>query len=257
MPDLVWNWQAWQELYSWQGEGEEWSESWGGSRAQWFGALLPRIHPWLPAGAVLEIGCGHGRWTQYLLQHCREYWGIDLAPRCVDFCAKRFAAIPWARFFVNDGKALDMVPDEHMDFIFSFDSLVHVEMDVLQSYLPQILKKLAPRGVAFLHHSNWLGAAETVNAHHRGESVSAVRVRECIEGGGGQVLVQEIIEWGGEDNRLDCLTTFIRGENRPLREPLLLVNDHFMQEAALIRMFQSHYSRLQPWKDVAREKKEP
>jgi CheY-like chemotaxis protein len=35
--------------------------------------------------------------------------------------------------FVNDGKSLAMLPDESVDFIFSYDSLVHAEADAVGS----------------------------------------------------------------------------------------------------------------------------
>ena len=47
-----------------------------------------------------------------------------------------------------------MVEDGSIDFVFSFDSLVHVEADVLDAYLDQLARKLTPDGVGFIHHSN-------------------------------------------------------------------------------------------------------
>jgi hypothetical protein len=47
-----------------------------------------------------------------------------------------------------------MVLDGGVDFIFSFDSLVHAEDAVLKAYVAEFAKKLRPNGAAFLHHSN-------------------------------------------------------------------------------------------------------
>jgi hypothetical protein len=47
-----------------------------------------------------------------------------------------------------------MVPDDSIDFVFSFDSLVHAEADVMQAYLNQLVRKLKLNGVGFIHHSN-------------------------------------------------------------------------------------------------------
>jgi hypothetical protein len=52
--------------WDWSTQGDEWSTWWGGTPALWYGALLPRVHQWLPAPRVLEIAPGFGRWTQYL-----------------------------------------------------------------------------------------------------------------------------------------------------------------------------------------------
>lgn len=61
----------WAE-YDWANAGEEWSDGWGGSQAQWHGVILPRIARFLPAGSMLEIAPGHGRWTRYLREHCES-----------------------------------------------------------------------------------------------------------------------------------------------------------------------------------------
>ncbi len=54
MPSLEFNLEAWNRSYGWPQAGDEWSESWGGPRAQWWGTLFPRIHPFLPAATILE-----------------------------------------------------------------------------------------------------------------------------------------------------------------------------------------------------------
>jgi UDP-N-acetylglucosamine 2-epimerase (non-hydrolysing) len=46
-----------------------------------------------------------------------------------------------------------MIPDRSVDFVFSFDSLVHAEAEVIRQYLLQISKKLRDRGGGFIHHS--------------------------------------------------------------------------------------------------------
>jgi hypothetical protein len=47
-----------------------------------------------------------------------------------------------------------MIPDESVDFTFSFDSLVHVEADVLEVYLQQLASAMTKDGVGFIHESN-------------------------------------------------------------------------------------------------------
>src|SRR6516225_851954 len=154
MPQIGWNRETWNGGYDWKTGGEEWSETWGGSEAQWFGSLLPRLHRFLPAGRILEIAPGYGRWTKFLLPECRQYLGIDLSTQCVKACQRAFADVEHAKFAVNDGFSLSDARECHFDLVFSFDSLVHAEVDVIQSYITQIIKKLSSRGVAFIHHSN-------------------------------------------------------------------------------------------------------
>jgi ubiquinone/menaquinone biosynthesis C-methylase UbiE len=80
--------------------------------------------------------------------------GVDLAESCVQACQERFATELHATFSVNDGLTLPMVADRSVDLVFSFDSLVHVEVDVISSYLRGFRRILSPNGVAFIHHSN-------------------------------------------------------------------------------------------------------
>src|SRR5260370_17893136 len=63
--------------YDWKDAGEEWSELWGNSAAQWFGAILPRVGECLPARIILEIGAGFGRWTHYLRDHCEHLHSLE------------------------------------------------------------------------------------------------------------------------------------------------------------------------------------
>src|SRR6516165_1074738 len=181
MPNLNWNRETWDTHNPWSTSGEEWSQSWGGSEAQWFGSLYPRLHRVLPATRILEIAPGFGRWTKFVLPLCQNYLGIDLSLTCVRACQEIFAAATHAVFFQNEGLSLDRAPAESFDLVFSFDSLVHSELDVLDHYLPQILQKLAPAGVAFIHHSNFLGFGENIsNPHFRATTVSADNVAEVI-----------------------------------------------------------------------------
>ena len=245
MPDLQWNREFWGDTYSWGQAGDEWSQTWGSSEAQWFGTLYPRLHRALPARTILEIAPGHGRWSRYLIPHCSAYVGLDLSASCVEACRKRFATIDHALFFENDGLSLADVPDASYDLVFSFDSLVHAEINVIESYIPQIIQKLTPVGFAFIHHSN-LAACDhegSKTPHSRAASVSARRVAELVQQNGGAMLVSELIDWGPDSDLIDCFSTFTRAENAT-SEHLWLRNRHFMEEAANVGRFQSGYSHL-------------
>jgi len=237
VPDVEWNRTVWDRSYAWSREGDEWSDAWGGARPQWFGTIYPRISPFLPARQILEIAPGFGRWTQFLLRHCEGLVGVDVSEKCVDHCRRRFAAAPAASFFANDGTSLAMVPDESIDFVFSFDSLVHAELDVIREYVWQVAQKLSPAGVAFLHHSNAEASAdylESARKNARALSVSANRVKELFEDASCKVLVQEEITWGSLQ-RIDCLTTVCRKGVLDDYVSTRVENDEFMTEAYFVR----------------------
>jgi SAM-dependent methyltransferase len=153
MPDIEQNLEVWKS-WNWSQAGDEWSRWWGGTPALWFGALLPRLHAFIPTSTILEIGPGYGRWTQYLKEACDRLVIVDLAEQCVDHCRERFADSTNIEYHVNDGLSLEMIADESVDVAFSFDSLVHAEPAVLEAYVGQLARKLHPDGIGLFHHSN-------------------------------------------------------------------------------------------------------
>ncbi len=246
MPDLQWNKDSWDHAYDWARLGEEWSESWGGSEAQWFGTLYPRLHRFLPAGNLLEIAPGYGRWTHYLLRYIQgSYLGIDLSEACITSCKERFSGLDNTSFAVNDGLSLGAAEDGDFDMVFSFDSLVHANLDVHQTYIPQIIRKLRPNGIAFIHHSNWADCGSTEpNNHCRAEDVGASDYAMIVKEAGGEVLLQECVNWGSKE-MIDAFTVFQpASKESPTPEAIMIANDDFMLEANIIRTMQSAYSRI-------------
>jgi 2-polyprenyl-3-methyl-5-hydroxy-6-metoxy-1,4-benzoquinol methylase len=243
MPSQEWNVSTWDGQYDWNQRGEEWSASWGNSEAQWFGSIYPRIHRYLPAAKILELAPGFGRWTKFLLSACRDLTGVDLSSECISHLQQRFAGRP-AAFFQNDGRSLASIADRKpFDFIFSFDSLVHVEMDVLDHYIGQVVSLLAPDGAVFFHHSNWAATdVKEENVHFRAASVSAEKVSAAIVKHGGRVMVQELINWGCQ-GLSDCLTLFGQAAiGAPAS--VLLANHEWMAEAAMIKNWHCPYTAV-------------
>ena len=246
MPTLAENRSAWDASYDWRCAGDEWSEPWGTSQAQWAGCLYPRIFPFLK-GRILEIAPGRGRWTQFLRDHCTSLIGVDLATTCVSECRSKFKSDPRLNFEVGDGRKLPMVADASIDFAFSFDSLVHAEADILESYASELARVLKPNAIAFLHHSNlatltersiwdklkrrWAGVP--INDSWRAYSMSAKAMREFAERVRMSCAQQELIPWGtGYPVLMDCMSTIINAPNQPC---VIIENRRFMEEAATIR----------------------
>src|SRR5436305_14327236 len=124
MPDLSWNYQTWNNTHGWEKAGEEWSAGWGDARSQWYGTILPRISCLLPAERTLEIAPGFGRWTQFLLGTCVEYFGVDISDKCIGKCKERFAEANRTHYLVNDGVSLKMIPVGYITcvlFLYLFD----------------------------------------------------------------------------------------------------------------------------------------
>jgi SAM-dependent methyltransferase len=247
MPSLEENKKRWDGGYDWSDAGDEWSAAWGGADWQWSVTLWPRIRSYLPVRRILEIAPGYGRWTQYLVDECEELVGVDLSASCVEGCRARFANDTRLSFLQNDGYSLQGVIDNSIDFVFSFDSLVHVEADVLSSYISEMGRVLSDQGVAFFHHSNVgaYSAAEqsTDNNHWRGTSVSADLVVGIAEVAGLSFHAQELFPWGGQSIFGDCISVLYRaGSSGGTAEPgVRIENASFMDEAYKARTLAGVY----------------
>lgn len=228
------NRKHWGALYHWRDGGEEWSAAWGGSAAQWAHTLAPRIAEFVPAERIVEIGSGYGRWTHFLREHARELVALDLAGACVEACSTRFRDDPRVVCRQTDGSSLSGVADRSVDLVFSFDSLVHAELDTLEAYLREIRRCLTRDGVAFLHHSNFGEVLDqrpgSWNYHWRAESVSAARVAALCSDLQMVCRSQEILTWGEVDN-CDCLSVIVLSGGRWERPLRVERNPWFMGEA--------------------------
>ncbi|HOS97492.1 MAG TPA: glycoside hydrolase family 99-like domain-containing protein, partial [Deltaproteobacteria bacterium] len=223
--------------YEWTEGGDEWSACWGGTEQLWKRTIQPRIASFLPAAHILEIAPGFGRCTQYLVPQCTKLTLVDLTEKCIEACRRRFRGHSHIRYFVNDGKSLDMLEDGSIDFAFSWDSLVHVEKDVMRSYLHELAAKLRPGGAGFLHHSNIgafldpaTGKLTVENRHWRGENMSAQLFRDYCQEAGLKCVSQEILAWGGTVLN-DCISVFVKEPGYDPKKTVVVENPDFMEES--------------------------
>ncbi|HYI38558.1 MAG TPA: class I SAM-dependent methyltransferase [Thermoleophilaceae bacterium] len=253
MADVEQNRSVWEAGWDWSTAGDEWSSWWGGTPALWHGALLPRIHSFVPTGTILEIAPGYGRWTQYLKDLCDDLVIVDLTERCIEGCKVRFADATNIDYHVNDGRSLDMVADGSVDFVFSFDSLVHAEAEVLEAYAGQLARKLKPDGIGFFHHSNWGGLRSLGSLTKRlperarrplvtrgvlpdvyawrAQSVTAELFAGQCDAAGLSVVAQEKINWEWGYYLMDALTVFTPRGSRWDRPRAVRRNPLFHAEA--------------------------
>jgi len=254
---------VWDGKYHWADGGDEWSAPWGGVAVHWHGSILPRILPFLPADHMVEIACGKGRITQYLKGYAREYIGIDLSEECIDACRSRFDDEPNARFEVNDGLSLETVPDGFADFVFSFDSLVHVDPATMRTYIQQLPRVLSEEGVAFLHHSNVGAYAQMIKRiqrvpklygglirlgmlsksyYWRDPNASAMGIAEFVRDAGLHCVSQELVRWRDANVYCDAFTVIARPGSSWSKTPARIWrNANFAKEADTLHQITRHY----------------
>jgi SAM-dependent methyltransferase len=252
MPTIVENRERWQQ-HKWAQGGDEWSpgQSAEGTDILWHRTVFPRVRSFLPTDTILEIGPGFGRWTQYLRHVSRRLILVDLSERCIDSCRHRFIDDDRIQYIVNDGTSLHEIEDASVDFIFSFDSLVHAEADAIGAYLHQAARKLKPGGAGFIHHSNLKDFVDprtdtvrwfVTQRNWRAPSMSAAVFRDQCAAAGLACDSQEQINWLGrkrdaDRHRLsgrcipltDCFSVFSLSET-PARPTRVVANPTFVDE---------------------------
>ena len=158
-------------------------------------------------------------------------------------------------YLPTDGKSLAGVPDGSVDLVFSWDSLVHVEADVMEAYTREMQRVLSPSGRSFMHHSN-LGAFRGADGtfavkrrHGRGETMSADAFAAFCEAAGLALVTQELVNWGGRD-LIDCISCVSRARGTGETALRRVENPGFMkaagQAAALADLYDLEHGARMP-----------
>jgi ubiquinone/menaquinone biosynthesis C-methylase UbiE len=94
---------------------------------------------------ALEIGSGRGGGAAYLMeQFCpASLIGLDLSPRAVDFCQRRYAGKPGLSFEVGNAEDLPF-PDQVFDIVINVESSLHYPR--IERFFAEVLRVLKPRG---------------------------------------------------------------------------------------------------------------
>ncbi|MGH2931039.1 MAG: class I SAM-dependent methyltransferase, partial [Solirubrobacteraceae bacterium] len=103
---------------------------------------------------VLDVGCGAGRILGYLVALGAQAHGIDISPRMVEHCRRRFPGIDVR---VGDLRALPATVQGSFDVVLLSDNVLDVLDDLgRRAVLDDIRGLLAPRGLlVFSSHNLW------------------------------------------------------------------------------------------------------
>jgi SAM-dependent methyltransferase len=110
-----------------------------------------------PDRDVVELGCGGGKFTQRLAPKCRSLICTDISPAMIEHTKAGLESRGVAgnvRYQVLDGVDFTSVADNSVDFIFSYDVLLHVQPQNVFSYLLDARRILRENGVFMLHQIN-------------------------------------------------------------------------------------------------------
>lgn len=224
MPDIAWNKSVWNKTYDWPAHGEEWTqqqasfcgvppEKWKESLARTF--LIPYAKS---NSTVIEIGPGHGRWTKLIAARVESLWLFDISRSCLDYCRKLLVNQANVIYVLSDdGKFLKgdqekggiRVPDASVDFIWSFDTFVHIEEPEVRAYAKEFFRVLKPQGMGVIHH---VGTPTPEQRAGGARSLVGARLFGDILRAAGFFVIRQTDEWAGGNLKLtgDVLSVFVR-----------------------------------------------
>lgn len=110
------------------------------------------IRPYVtPQTTVLEIGPGRGAWSKAILhRNCRKLYAVDVADathtRFWEYVGKDLRV----EYIAAEDLSLPGVPDESIDFLFSFGVFCHLKPEMCEEYLSSMHRKMRSGGRGFL-----------------------------------------------------------------------------------------------------------
>lgn len=151
------NLAQWDVQHRWPAGGDEWdgqARRCGIAYDSWKAGMIDRYQSLFPhGGTILEIGPGHGRWSDWLVDRAGLLVLCDLSPNCLDVCRERLAGRGRLQTFVVQEAELPPDLTGRVDALWSYDCLVHVAPEQCARYMAEIARVLRPGGVAVLHHA--------------------------------------------------------------------------------------------------------
>jgi len=200
MPTVRWN-KKWNNGCFWEKDGDEWDNQavfCNQPYNKWKKSIVENfIYKNIDKDSnVLEIAPGHGRWTEFILKKAGNLILCDLNSKCIEICKMKFYNFKNISYYVNDGKNLNFIKDNSIDFIWSYDSFVHMEKDVIEAYFKEFSRILKVGGKAIIHHSG-----ERRSKGFR-SNVSTGIIREIATQYG--LSVKYHIQSWGKNNEFNC-----------------------------------------------------
>lgn len=112
--------------------------------------LLPFVNP---EKVALEIGSGGGRWTQFLLPF-RQVICVEMNPEMFGYLRDRFGNARNLNYVTTHDYDLPFVPENHVDFAFTFGVFVHLDFELISGYVGSLRNVLKPGGDFVCQFSN-------------------------------------------------------------------------------------------------------
>lgn len=156
---------------------------------------------------TVDFAAGFGRNTRKLLSSgASEVLAVDVNPDCIQRLESEFRSDN-VKVILVSGYDLKPIASEHATFLYTFDAMVHFDIEIVIDYFYEFSRILEVGGKALIHHSNYdarPGEDFRDNPHWRNFMSSDI-ARHIAARAGFDILEQRIFAWGDATDS-DCIT---------------------------------------------------
>ncbi|MEI3855876.1 MULTISPECIES: class I SAM-dependent methyltransferase [unclassified Ensifer] len=160
---------------------------------------------------VVDFACGYGRNTDFLLRRAGRVSMVDVNKHNIEYCRAKYQNNQRVEVRACNGYDLGDIGEASCTFFYTFDSMVHFPLRIVEAYLPEFFRVLKPGGYALVHHSNYTKAGPNAdfkkNPHWR-NYMSAEIFAGLAKAAGFVVAEQTVHPWGVPN--LDCVTILLK-----------------------------------------------
>ena len=102
---------------------------------------------------IVEIGPGGGRWTRYMLA-AKEIYAIDYYQEMLREFNKNFHGHKNVKCVKNNGDDFPGISPNSIDFVFSYGTFVHLDIDIIDRYLGNMKPLLKTKANVVIQYSD-------------------------------------------------------------------------------------------------------
>ena len=130
--------------------GDEW-----GNVADTIKLIEQYIYPYITkTSTVGEIGVGGGRIASKISSHVKKLYCFDISEPMLERAKNALSNYSNINYILLTEASLPESLSSSLDFIYSFDVFVHLDLHTIWKYFLEIRRILKPGGKAFLHTTN-------------------------------------------------------------------------------------------------------
>lgn len=189
-------------------DGHGWSDRFGSTENLYNQLLRDKVNVYCK-GDGLEIAPGWGRITEYLIPVSKTLSIVDLNENCISKCVNKFGN-KIKGYYVNDGRSLTAIPNNSIDYVFSFDSFVHIHFNVFSDYIVEFSRVMKQGSYGVIHHAFFFGGNDNSFSNLGGRAnCDPERLNKVLEENGFEVISQDtcvVSVWFDDLN--DLITVF-------------------------------------------------